>query len=118
MRNGKEKKLHVRIGKRPEDLNELKSPGQKEFIFRGIAVGDFNVGLKKGGGADKKEGVVIIHIEDGSPADSAGLNTGDIILKVEGKIIKNKKDFILAVSKVKGSCLIKTNRGYFVIKEK
>jgi len=43
---------------------------------------------------------------------------GDIITKVENKKIKDKKDFVSLTSKIKGDCLLKTNRGYFVLKEK
>jgi S1-C subfamily serine protease len=43
---------------------------------------------------------------------------GDVIIKVNGKEIKNKQDFISTVSKIKGSWLLKTSRGFVVTKEK
>ena len=66
----------------------------------------------------QQQGIVITNIEGNSPADKAGLRVGDVITKVENKIIKNKKHFIAIVSKKKGSCLLKTSRGYFVVKER
>jgi S1-C subfamily serine protease len=61
--------------------------------------------------------VVITYIEEGSPAEKAGLMVGDVITKIESTIISSKEDFIEVTSKIKGSCLVKTGRGYFVLKE-
>ena len=60
----------------------------------------------------------IIDIEDGSSADRSGLRVGDVIFKIEKKKIRNKADFKSVTSKIKGNCLLKTNRGFFVIKSK
>jgi len=43
---------------------------------------------------------------------------GDVIIKIENKKVKSKKGFKTIASKVKGDCLVKTNRGYSVLKSK
>jgi serine protease Do len=40
-----------------------------------------------------KRGVVIISIEEGSPADELGLQEGDVILEINRKKIETTKDF-------------------------
>ena len=65
----------------------------------------------------EREGVVIVYIKPDSPADKAGLEIGDVILSIEGRQIANKADFIAAVKGLRGSCLLKTSRGFFVVKE-
>ncbi|UCG35178.1 MAG: Do family serine endopeptidase [Candidatus Omnitrophota bacterium] len=123
IREGKERNVKIKIGKRPEDVEEMELEKEEEpgeAIFRGIEVEDVTEVQKKifripeGEG----EGVVITYIEEDSPAQRSGLMVGDIITKVENKKIKDKKDFVSLTSKIKGDCLLKTNRGYFVLKEK
>lgn len=117
VREGKEMILQVKIGKRPEDLEELKEAKKEETTFRGMEVEDLTSYYKQRFSVKEKQGVIITYIEDGSAADKAKLKVGDVIVKVENKKIKNKENFIAITSKIKKSCLIKTNRGYFVIKE-
>jgi serine protease Do len=116
LRDGKEKEIVVKVGKRPEDIERLEEE-REGTSFRGMEVEDITSFYQRRFHIREKEGVVIINIEDDSPAEKAGLMVGDVILKIEGKRIKNKEDFIAVVSKIKGNCLIKTNRGYFVVKE-
>jgi len=122
LRSGGEKNLKVKIGKMPkeiEDLEELESLDQEsKASFRGVVVENISPLHKQRFGLKADEGVVIVDIEDSSSADRSGLMVGDIILKVENKKIKNKEDFINVTSNIKGKCLLKTNRGYFVLKDK
>lgn len=114
VRDGKERKVGVIIGKRPEEFGEIEMAG--ETTFRGMEVEDLTSLYKRRFGIRGNQGVVITYIEDNSPADKAGLRVGDVILKIEGHRIKDKETFIKVTSKIKGNCLIKTNRGYFVLK--
>ncbi|MBU1121816.1 MAG: Do family serine endopeptidase [Candidatus Omnitrophota bacterium] len=119
IREGKEKVLSVKIGRSPgeegEEL-EVEPEAKKEFTFRGMEVAELTTLYKQRYRIREDKGVVIIYIEDGSLADKSGLRVGDLIIRMEGKDIKSKDDFIEITSKIKGSCLIKTNRGYFVLK--
>ncbi len=43
------------------------------------------------------DGVLIIDVIDGSPAQEAGLEHGDVILKLDGVIIKDTRDFLFKI---------------------
>jgi S1-C subfamily serine protease len=46
------------------------------------------------------EGVKLIGVRPGSPAEKAGLKAGDVIVEVAGKQIRNLYDYMDALSKV------------------
>ncbi len=47
-----------------------------------------------------KRGVIVIGVEDGTPADDMGLQEGDVILEVNRKKIETTKDFEKALKEV------------------
>ena len=47
-----------------------------------------------------KRGVVVISVEDGSPADEMGLREGDVILEINRKKIETAKDFEKAIKDI------------------
>ncbi len=118
LRSGRKREIRVKVGKRPEDIEKLTYYEEEGYEFRGLKVEDLTPYLKRKYKIEENGGVVIVDIESDSPAEKSGLEIGDVILKVEGERVKDKEDFKRITSKVKGNCLIKTNRGYFVIKEK
>lgn len=121
LRGGKEMTIRIEIGKAPKDdqeLEELAADMDMITSFRGLSVDDITPFYKRRFKIKGDEGVVIIDIEEGSLADKSKLQIGDVILKVERKEIDDKEDFEAVISGVKGDCLIKTNRGYAVLKDK
>lgn len=119
IREGSQKLINVKIAPRPSE--EEAAISQEEIkksnaSFRGMAVDDLTSVNKQRFGIREDEGVVIVHIEDASSADKSGLMAGDVILKIENKRIKDKEEFKTLTSNIQGSCLIKTIRGYFVLK--
>ena len=118
LRSGKTMVFNIKIGKMPQDVEEPEEyPKDTKASFRGMKVDDLNPVYKRRFGIKANSGVVITDIEDGSAADKSKLSVGDLIVKVEKKIIRNKKDFKAATSRIKKSCLLKTNRGYFVLRK-
>ncbi len=107
--------IEVVLGERPQEEELL--AGVKVPKFRGMEVEDISPTLREKYGLYREEGVIVTYVKPGSPADEAGVVVSDIILSIEGKRIKNKRDFIEATQNLKGDCLVKTNRGFFVIKE-
>lgn len=120
LREGKEINLNIKIGQSPKDIKTLEKEPQapQHKTFRGLEVDDLNPMHRQRFKLRENSGVIVAYIEESSPADRSNLIVGDVIIKVNGKEIKNKEDFIAAVSKVKESWLLKTNRGFTVIKEK
>jgi len=117
VREGKAKNISITIGKRPGDEDEMDAAlSEKGGHFRGIEVDDISPAYKQQFEITETKGAVIVNIEEGSLADKSGLNLGDVITEVNKTSVKNSVDFEAAVKKIRGNCLVKTNRGYFVIK--
>jgi serine protease Do len=57
--------------------------------------------IAKGLGLKKESGVVVTGVEPGSPAENAGIKTGDVIREVNRKPLKDTEDFIQKVEKAK-----------------
>ena len=65
---------------------------------------------------EEKQGVVIVDIEPGSPAGEAGLIPGDMVLGINRQPVNNLSDYQKLTKVLKGKALVKTQRGYFLIK--
>ncbi len=120
LRGGKEQTINVVIGKRPAEEGEIEEAEQASstaFLFRGMSVEEIVPEIRRQYRLSQEKGVVIVDIEDGSPADRAGLQIADVVLSVEKTKINSLADFRKAVSGIKGKCLIKTARGYTVLRE-
>lgn len=120
LRGGKEMTVKVKIGKIPKEGEEIEGieEDSDRVSFRGLTVEDITPFYKRQFRIKGEQGAVIINIEDDSAADKSELRVGDVIIKIENKKVKSKEDFKSAASKVKGDCLVKTNRGYSVLKNK
>jgi serine protease Do len=120
LRDGKEINLNIKVGQSPKDIEtveeELEEP--QHVTFRGLEVDDLSPMYRQKFKLRERSGVIVTYIEESSPADRSNLIVGDVITKVNGKEIKNKEDFIAVSSKIKTGWLLKTNRGFTVIKEK
>ncbi len=77
----------IRDGKLIEgkDRAELESLLAGKRAFLGVSLTDLSPELREHFGAPKDAGVLVGNIEDGSPADKAGVRVGDIIVAIDGK---------------------------------
>ncbi len=107
--------LEVEVGERPEELTELGKISPT--VWRGLEVQEITPELADRFNLKETEGIIIVNVEPGSPADYAGLRRGDIIYSVDRRQVKKLKNYTEAVKKAKGNTLIKTNRGYAIVKE-
>lgn len=71
---------------------------RKDQPFLGIKVAKNNEAIKQAYGLPKEDGVVIIAVIEDTPAEKAGLQVGDIILRIGNKRIKGIDGFQYAVS--------------------
>jgi serine protease Do len=58
----------------------------------GVGIGDVSKEIAESLGLSKPQGALVNSIEAGSPADKAGLEAGDVILKFDGKTIEKSSD--------------------------
>ena len=89
LRDGHTKTLRVTIDEMPKNLAALSSPGEAEgnHALAGVRVAP--VPPEKG----IDEGVFVTSVQSGSPADLAGIQSGDIILEINRHSVKNVDDF-------------------------
>jgi serine protease Do len=116
LRDNKKKVLNVKVAQRPESLEEMPSEMEVERAWRGMDVEEITPESARRFRFKQDKGVVIVNIEPGSPADDAGLAPGDVILRINRMAIKNLSDYQRVIKSIKGDVLIKTQRGYFVVK--
>jgi len=80
-------------------MAELIKTGKVIRPWVGIGLQDLTPELMKNFNVTEKEGALISQIYEGSPAEKAGLKTGDIIVQIDGKKIKDSQDVVREVLK-------------------
>lgn len=76
-----------------EIMNELIKNGSIQHAYVGIAMQDLDEKLTKFMGLPAStQGVVVVKVEQNSPAGQAGISPGDVIQKINGKPVNNSKD--------------------------
>ncbi len=108
-RNGKSKKFQVEIDKnRSKMLIQTFEDGghgfgfysyDNERGFLGVDTYDLTDGLREYFDVEDDEGVLVVNIIEESPAEKAGFKSGDIIVKVDKRVIEDSDDLRKAISK-------------------
>jgi len=78
---------------------QLLEKGRVVRGYLGVYPQELTADLAKAYGLEKPEGVLIRQVKEGSPADKAGLKEGDVIIKFNGKPVKDLESFRLMVAK-------------------
>ena len=68
--------------------DQLKDQGFATRGWLGVAIQNVDQALAESFGLDKPEGALIVQVTDASPADKAGLTSGDIVLEFNGKDVR------------------------------
>ncbi len=114
LREGKAMTLTIEIGERP---SEPQTPGATAESWRGIKVTELTPQLAEQFGLPAgASGVVVTDVDPKSPASEAHLQPGDIISEINRVPVESLGDYQRAIAKVKGNALVKTARGYVVVK--
>jgi serine protease Do len=92
IRDGKKIKVDVTIKELKED-SESSTEMRDETTRLGMAVQEITPDLARHFGFSEKSGLVVVQVENGSPAAEAGIRTGDVILEVDRQTVKGLKDF-------------------------
>jgi len=115
IRDKKEKVLEIEVGERPKEDEIAARP--KEGVWRGIEVKDISPEIVSRYNIEEGSGVIVTNVEMDSPGDEAGLRIGDLISEINWKPVKSTKDYNEVTKELKGNVLVRTNRGYIVVKE-
>jgi serine protease Do len=100
LRDGRPQDLWVRLGERPEEsrIGQRSAPTTEMLGLQveGLA-GDF----ARDNNIKEKSGVVVTDVGQGSPADDAGLQRGDVIKEVNDNKVKDVYDYNAAIDRAK-----------------
>ncbi len=84
-----------------EVQNQLKSGGKVSRGRIGVAIRDVTKELADSFGLAKPSGALVDSVEKGAPADKAGIEPGDIVLKYDGKPVAQSSDLQRMVGNTK-----------------
>lgn len=122
-RQKREMALKVKVGERPsstpsqQSLDQLPATvGTPTFSWRGIQVQNLTTELKQRLGIGEKIGVAVVQVDPNSPAYRAGMRVGDVILEMNHNPVQSQGDFEQIASQIQDNALLRTPRGYVVIK--
>lgn len=122
LRDGKEKTVTVQIAKR-DDKSIAQTDGSSvdEGGDLGLTVMAITPELERRYNISKSSGLLVSNVEAGSPADKAGVNSGDIIDEVNRKPVRSVDDFQKAMKALKKGdvvtmAIISPNRGLKIVK--
>jgi serine protease Do len=91
IRKGEKKSFEVKIG----ELKDEQAPvvAEEESPKLGMSVEELTPELAKSLGLTERSGIVVVQVEDDSPAAAAGLRPGDVVLEIDQSSVKSIEDF-------------------------
>ncbi len=93
-RDGKKHTTTVEVGELNEEtVAAAGAPGKHVAGKLGLTVQRLTPELARRLNIERAEGVAVTDVEPGSPAESAGLQPGDVIISVQGREIRSLRDF-------------------------
>lgn len=114
IREGREMTLVTKIGERPAEIDEFGEISIDKW--RGIEVSEITPEIARRFNVRELSGVIVSDVEVGSSADNAGLKVGDVILEINRYPVKNLSDYKKVTARIKGNALVRTQRGFVVVK--
>jgi len=112
VRDGKEQTIPVTIAEMaPEGTAKSGTPDLSKGV--GLTVQDITPDLAKRLGTENTKGVLVTSVDDGSPAEDAGMQQGDIIRQIDRKAVANVAEFdkLMKRDKNEKSVLFLVERG-------
>ncbi|MEZ4762446.1 MAG: PDZ domain-containing protein [Calditrichia bacterium] len=101
LRDGKEKSVKVELGEFPDELVAGNSSNSNEIEDLGLTVQDLTNSLRSEYGlSDSDYGVIIQGIAQGGVAERAGLERGDLIMRINRNRITNTGEFAAAIKEI------------------
>ena len=105
-RNGRDQEFEVSVGERPETTAQEGQTG-REVDQLGMELTDLDLALaKRLGLPPAAQGVVVIEVLPGSPAETAGLQSGDVIQEVNRQPVGSAQDFERTVEQASEQSLV------------
>jgi serine protease Do len=104
-RDQSEKVVEVKVGQAPDErqAQQLQRPGSRGRSMLGLEVRPVTPEIARQLNLRSTDGVVVVRVEDGSPAAEAGVQRGDVIKQLNGQIVRSMADFERLTRDVKES---------------
>lgn len=77
---------------------ELIETGKVRRGYLGVSISDLNPDMAEAFGLDNTKGALIETVQDGTPADKAGIERGDVIREIDGIPVENVADLRLRIA--------------------
>ena len=77
---------------------ELIDSGRVRRGYLGVSISDLNPDMAEAFGLESTDGALIESVQDGSPAAKAGIERGDIIIRIEDRVVESVADLRLKVA--------------------
>ena len=99
IRGGKEKVFSLTVAERKDKTEIASAKGKESKVYFGIIAQEISPEISRQLGVPRESGVIIIDIENGSPAEDVGLQPQDIIVQVNKVKISSMKQYTKEISK-------------------
>ena len=112
LRHGKKQNLSMKVGKLPSEEAKLENSVQPAKGMWGLQLHELSPQIAHQLGIKADQGVAVVGVEPGSPADEAGIQQGDVIIEVDRHEVKSLKDIKEKIDKSedKGHLLLLVQR--------
>jgi Do/DeqQ family serine protease len=100
VRDGKPMTIEVTLTAMPDKPEALKEKEGEEKLGARVQELTPQLSARYRISSEIKRGVIVISVEEGSPADELGLQEGDVILEINRKKIETTKDFDKAIKDI------------------
>jgi serine protease Do len=79
-------------------LPDLKSKGKVTRGWLGVSVQDITEDIAKSMKLKDRNGALVADVFKGDPADKAGLKTGDVVVEISGKKVKDSHELLMQIA--------------------
>jgi serine protease Do len=96
IRNGEKKTFDIKVGELKDEeptTSQPKSGGENYSTGLGFTVANITPEMASQYNLPSKKGVIIVDVDNGSPAEEAGLQSGDIVAEIEREKIADTSQF-------------------------
>ena len=99
IRSGKDKVFNLTVAERKDKPETVQAREKSSQVYFGIIAQDITPEISRRLGVPRDAGVVIVDVENGSPAEDAGLRPQDIVVQVNRVRISSIKQYTKEISK-------------------
>ena len=123
-RDGQVKTVSVKVAKRDDAKTAARSePPEKREDALGLRVSALTPEIAQRFNISEASGVIVIDVQNGSPADAAGVRVGDIIKEINHMPVGSQREYAEALKKAEKSDAVnlflwRKNAGFLVVKIK